>query len=280
MYCRLVVGLESTERVDMLDKAKVRTRSVMSSMIGLVRRGEPVDGRDPAGGRDPVGAFHSDSYLRHNARRLEHLASLRIPVAGMSVLEVGAGIGDHSHYYIDRGCRVTITEARAENLRYLAARYPTSDVRFLDMDSPATVEGSPFDVIHCYGLLYHLSRPEQALEFLSQNTSRLLILETCVSFGESAEVNLTGEPRSNPTQSYSGVGCRPTRAWVFRELQRLFDHVYLPRTQPCHEEFPLDWTAPQKHSAGLQRAVFIASRERLDNELLSTSLLLQQTRHE
>lgn len=85
-------------------------------------------------GYDPVQVFHSDHYLRHNARRLEHLASLRIPVAGMTVLEVGAGIGDHSHYYIDRGCSITITEARAENLDYLKRRYPDVHVRFLDMD--------------------------------------------------------------------------------------------------------------------------------------------------
>ena len=31
----------------------------------------------------PVQAFHSHHYLRHTARRQEHLASLRLPVAGM-----------------------------------------------------------------------------------------------------------------------------------------------------------------------------------------------------
>ncbi len=228
----------------------------------------------------PVQDFHSDHYLRHNARRLEHLASLRIPVAGTTVLEVGAGIGDHSHYYLDRGCTVTITEARAENLSYLRTRYPDCSVRFLDMESPDHVEGSPFDVVHCYGLLYHLSKPKEALAFLSQSTSRMLFLETCVSFGDTAEVNLTGETRSDPTQAYSGTGCRPTREWVFTELQALFGYVYLPTTQPCHEEFPLDWTAPQMHKVGLQRAVFIASRERLENERLATTLMPRQTRQE
>jgi hypothetical protein len=226
----------------------------------------------------PVHDFHSDQYLRHNARRLEHLASLRIPVAGLSVLEVGAGIGDHSHYYLDRGCNVTITEARSENLLYLRNRYPDCSVQFLDMEAPSHVEGSPFDVVHCYGLLYHLSKPRQALAFLSQNTNRMLLLETCVSFGDNEAMNLTGETQSDPTQAYSGTGCRPTRAWVFRELSGLFEYVYLPTTQPCHEEFPLDWTTPENHRAGLQRAVFIASRERLENEALSQSLVLQQTR--
>jgi len=229
---------------------------------------------------NPVHAFHSNHYLRHNARRLEHLASLRIPVSGMSVLEVGAGIGDHSHYYVDRGCRITITEARAENLLILRNRYPNCSIQFLDMESPHQLEGSPFDVVHCYGLLYHLSNPKHALEFLSQNTKRMLFIETCVSFGDNEEINLTGEAQATPTQAYSGTGCRPTRAWLFKELQGLFEYVYVPATQPCHEEFPLDWTAPEKHNAGLQRAVFIASRERMNNETLKPFLDLKQTRHE
>lgn len=224
--------------------------------------------------------FHGRRYIRHNARRLEHLASLRIPTAGMSVLEVGAGIGDHSHYYIDRGCAITITEARSENLQYLRMRYPNNNVLFLDMERPSPPEASPFDIVHCYGLLYHLKHPEQALEFLSQSTRKILFLETCVSFGEGDELNPIKENKSDPSQSYSGTGCRPTRTWLFKRLQGLFENVYLPKTQPNHEEFPLDWAAPEKHKAGLQRAIFIASRKVLENEMLTRSLINEQGRHE
>src|SRR5262245_4186926 len=69
--------------------------------------------------RTPGGHFHSDEYSRHTARRLEHLASLGIPVHSRTVLEVGAGIGDLTHYFLDRGCTVTATDVREENVRYL-----------------------------------------------------------------------------------------------------------------------------------------------------------------
>jgi SAM-dependent methyltransferase len=225
-------------------------------------------------------AFHSNHYLRHNARRLEHLASLRISVAGMSVLEVGAGIGDHSNYYIDRGCKMTIAEARAENLQYIRERYPRCDIQFLDMERPSHVKGAPFDIVHCYGLLYHLSDPKQALLFLGKNTRKIMFLETVVSFGENEGINLVWEPQTDPTQAYSGTGCRPTRVWLFKELQELFEYVYIPTTQPNHEEFPLDWTAPEKHTANIQRAIFIASRGRLENEKLTPNLIPKQVRHE
>ncbi len=229
--------------------------------------------------QDALAVFHSNEYLRHNARRLEHLASLGIPVSDGSVMEVGAGIGDHSHYYIDRGCTVTITEARATNLSYLRSRYPHHDVRYLDLESPgADCANGPFDVVHCYGVLYHLSKPREALEYLGRNTRRILLLETCVSFGDEEAIHLTREPQSDPSQACSGTGCRPTRAWLYKELERLFEHVYLPTTQPWHEEFPLDWTAPQAHRARLQRAIFVASRERLDSERLTRALIARQTR--
>jgi hypothetical protein len=228
----------------------------------------------------PVSHFHSNRYLRLNSRRLEHLASLRIPVAGMSVLEVGAGIGDHSHYYIDRGCKITITEARFENLQYLRNRYPGGDIRFLDMEHPSHIDGAPFDVVHCYGLLHHLGNPEQASEFLSRNTLRILFLETLVSFGEREERNIVREPQSDPTQAYSGIGCRPTRAWVFNKLQGLFEYVYLPKTQPNHEDFPIDWNPPDEQQAEPKSAIFIASRDRIENKLLTESLINNQVRHE
>lgn len=228
--------------------------------------------------RDPVAAFHSHHYLRHNARRQEHLASLNIPVAGASVLEVGAGIGDHSNYFIDRGCRLTITEARQQNLKLLRERYPSTDVRHLDLDDPVPLENGPFDVVYCYGTLYHLSRPEAAIDYLGRCCAGMLLLETCVSFGDEVAVNSTPEDGRNPSQAVSGTGCRPTRPWVIRELKRHFEFVYLPRSQPNHEEFPVDWTCPDRHSAPLSRAVFVASRTPIDNPTLTDELLSRQVR--
>src|SRR5262245_46388403 len=90
----------------------------------MTRRVAQAMGFELVHSRDPRHAFHSFHYLRHNARRLEHLASLGIPVAGSRVLEVGAGMGDHSHFFFDRGCAVTITEARPELLARLRETYP------------------------------------------------------------------------------------------------------------------------------------------------------------
>jgi hypothetical protein len=226
----------------------------------------------------PHGAFGNDHYQRHNQRRLEHLATLGLDLAGSTVLEVGAGVGDHTSFFLDRGCRVVSTEVRDESLALLRARYPQIEVRKLDMEHPEPVPGGPFDVVYCYGLLYHLRNPAGAVAYMADCCRRLLLLETCVSFGDAEEQNPCPEPAEDYTQSAVGVGCRPTRPWVFHRLKEHFPFVYVTRTQPWHEEFPLDWSAPPPGPGALTRAVFVASRSALPNPALMDGIPTLQTR--
>jgi hypothetical protein len=239
-----------------------RTNTLVKKLLGSKDRAADV--------------FGSRDYRRHNQRRLEHLASLGLEMADSSVLEVGAGVGDHTSFFLDRGCRVVSTDARPENVKALGSRYPAIEVRHLDLDSPDAL-GASFDIVYCYGLLYHLTRPAEAIEFMDGCCRRLLLVETCVSFGDGESVNPCAEPAAVASQSVSGRGCRPTRPWVYGQLRRHFEHVYMPTTQPYHEQFPVDWTtAPPPNT--LTRAVFIASRQELANELLVEGIPMQQTR--
>jgi Methyltransferase domain len=226
----------------------------------------------------PRDAFLYFDYLRHDQRRLEHLASLGLDITGSTVLEVGAGIGGHTSFFLDRGCQVVSTEVRPQNLKVLGSRYPQIEVRQLDLDKPELFPNEKFDTVHCYGVLYHLKRPAQAIEFISDHCLRMLLLETCVSFGDEESINPCVEPAENLSQSAHGIGCRPTRPWVFNELKRHFEFVYLPITQPNHREFPVDWASPDS-SQGLVRSVFIASRQELNNPLLVSHVPAQQRRH-
>ena len=226
---------------------------------------------------DVLREFHSEHYNRHNLARLEHLSSLGLPLEGCSVLEVGAGIGDHTVFYLDRGCTVRVTDARPENLAILHKKFANDkrvEVGMLDMDSPHPLDLN-FDIIHCYGVLYHLQHPQQALAYLSKHCNRLLVLETCVSFGEEQLINPVAEVSYQYSQSIYGFGCRPTRTWVWNILLTLFPHVYVTRTQPKHEEFPLDWSQKQNNEDGLTRTIFVASLQNLNHNEMLSSVLLQ-----
>jgi len=221
--------------------------------------------------------FRADHYLRLNQRRQEHLATLGLPLAGRSVLEVGAGIGDFSSFFTDRACSLTITDGRPSNLEVCKRKFPNVPLRVLDLDSPDPAYAQSFEVVFCYGLLYHLAAPAPAIAYMADRCTNLLLLETCVSPGDDIALNPVREASYRPSQALSGQGCRPTRSWVLTELRKSFEYAYATVTQPWHDEFPIDWSAPVQ-PGHLTRAVFVASREPIDNALLTTELLQHQLR--
>lgn len=229
----------------------------------------------------PQADFHSDRYLRNTARRMEHLASLGLELDNKSVLEVGAGIGDLTTFFLDRGCRVRSTEGRLDNFEVLRQRYENDanvTTELLDLDPPPSDgPGERFDVVFSYGLLYHVSRPDLALDYLAQATGGVLLLETIVKPSGTPGPNAWAENAQLAGSAVSGTGSRPTRSWVWEQLRARFEYVAVPVTQPRHAEFPVDWT--QSSYAAATRAVFVASRKPLANELLSTALLDRQRRH-
>jgi hypothetical protein len=236
---------------------------------------------DPLKGvTDPLPYFRNPYYFRLNQRRFEHLVSLGLPLRGSSVLEVGAGIGDHTEFFLDRECAVTATEGREDNLRLLSKRF-RGDARVkiqkLDLDDLPAERAPLHDVVYCYGVLYHLQRPGPALEYLAPAAGRMMLVETVVDPGSGEEENLVAESDRRCSQSLRGEGCRPTRGWVVARLREHFPHVYVPMTQPWHDEFPIDWSAAG--ALPTIRAVFVAARGPVSNPLLTEGLPLVQRRH-
>jgi hypothetical protein len=222
--------------------------------------------------------FLASYYQRHNQRRQEHLATLNLPIAGKTVLEIGAGIGDHTSFFTDRHCSVTSAEGRQELLDIFQQRFPQIPSFLWDIESLPPEGITKSQIVYAYGILYHTKKPAIVLENLASLCTEFLLLETCVSFGEEESINLVIENINDPTQAINGVGCRPTRSWIFRTLKQFFPFVYLTKTQPWHEEFPIDWNQPsEKNNEGkLNRSVFVAAKIKLCNENLSLDLIDKQ----
>lgn len=225
---------------------------------------------------DPRRVFHTNEQLRLNARRTEHLAWLGLVRPGRAVVEVGAGLGDLTMFFTSRGCKVSATEGRAELVELTRAGQSMVTSRqalVLDLERCPPVPSFRAEIAVCYSVLHLISKPAEALAFLRAcaTPTGILFLETPVSAARDESLNPCIEPTDRPDGSISGHGCRPTRPWVWNTLKKLYPHVYLPRSQPCHDEFPLDWAGAIRTPT--PRAVFVASMTPLNSPRLAGELL-------
>jgi FkbM family methyltransferase len=232
---------------------------------------------------DPIAEFHRHDYLELNRARLEHLESLALPIEGKSIVELGAGIGDLTPFLLSKSQRVTAIEGRSQDVTIMQGRYPREDypglqIVQMDVSAPRHLPEAPYDVVFCYGLLYHLQNPAAFLDWLKEITGGLLLLETRVSCGVGPGPHPVTEDRGIPSRALEESGCRPDREWLFDELRRRFQNVYLTRTQPDRWDFPKDWEdirSQQSDGTALDtnpatgRTIYVASCEPLAIPTLS-----------
>jgi SAM-dependent methyltransferase len=226
---------------------------------------------------DPFNVFLSPEAIAINRARQDHLGSLGLALAGKRVLEVGAGIGLHTPFFLTRGCGVLVTDGNAENVREIRRRLPAVQTETIDLESEEDLSRfGEFDLVYCYGLLYHLSDPERALRSLAKVCRQQILLETIVALGRFAEVHRIRDFASNNNQAVSGIGCRPTRLWLLEKLTEIFGYGYVSRTQPDYPDFQTDWALPDTRLG--YRAVFVGSKDPLQNGELLTTLPIMQPR--
>lgn len=220
---------------------------------------------------DSIDVFLDENAININQARMQHLASMGLDIAGKTVLEVGAGVGLLTTFFEERGCTVLTTEGRSENVEEMRNRYPHRRIELLDLDeTPDFSYLGQFDIVFCYGTLYHLSRPEQVLKAMAQVCSGMLLLETCVSPGDDLSVNLVEEKAANPNQAKSGTGCRPTRPWIMQRLKENCGFAYVSKYQPCHVDFDFRWDQPLDKKN--HRSIFVGSKQEIYNDQLLTEL--------
>jgi SAM-dependent methyltransferase len=241
-------------------------------MTDVVQRRRVAEERVPIGG--DVGCFDTRAAEELTAARLGHLASLGLPLMHRSVLEVGAGVGHLTGFFTSRGCRVLATEARPENLDELRRRRPGVTVAQADVEETLRRLGR-FDVVFCYGLLYHLENPLRALRNMAEVCDDLLLIETIVCDAPAPVLRLDDETKA-VNQALRGVAHRPSPSYVALALNRIgFEHVYGPTRPPAHPEYEFEFIGDLNFTREGRplRAVFVASRRPLDipdlNPLLS-----------
>ena len=209
-------------------------------------------------------SFHCIDAIKLNIARINHLKTLNLNFDNKNILETGCGgRGDITKFLLEKNSNVTLNDYRIENINYLKSHiFVNLPYNTWDLNSEELPSDKIFDIILCYGTLYHLEKPFNAIKCLSSLCKEYIIISTCTSGRNDPGLNLVYEGDS-PTQSYTSYGCRPGRLFVYEELKKNFKYVYMLKTQPDHEDYPLCF--PSSNHAS--RNIFIGSHIILDNEL-------------
>jgi SAM-dependent methyltransferase len=115
------------------------------------------------------------------------LIELFTPIKGLSFLDLGAADGYEARAVAARGAaRVVAVEGKDEAFELARAaqdylRLEHHEVRKLDVRRIDTYGLGDFDVVLCFGLLYHMENPFNVLKRICRVTRELLLLETHVA---------------------------------------------------------------------------------------------------
>jgi SAM-dependent methyltransferase len=203
--------------------------------------------------------------------RLQHLESLTLPLSGKSVIDVGCGIGRLSTFLAEQGADVFCVDGRVDNIEKLRELYPSRKSAVVDVESSDLLAHGNFDVVFCYGLLYHLADPFGFIKNASKICKEMMIIETCIMDATDSVVRLVPEDQQNATQALHPMGCRPSPSYVNTCLRLSgFEFIYKPITLPVHPQFNYKLKNDYSHikKGHLIRDIFIASRIRISNDLL------------
>jgi SAM-dependent methyltransferase len=165
------------------------------------------------------------------------LSELSAPLALHSAIDVGCGLGHFSGLLKSLDLRVTAVDGRPQNVQEAQRRYPDIPFRVCDAQEPALSDFGRFDLVFCFGLLYHLENPLATIRTLQGMTAKLLLVESVIFPGNEPIMALVDEGNTED-QGLNHIAFYPTEACLTKMLYRAgFENVYEFTTQPDHPEY-------------------------------------------
>src|SRR5713226_9211768 len=185
--------------------------------------------------------FDQRRYLRLINARGETIraavAELKAALGLATALDAGCGVGFFAQILQECGLSVGAFDGRTENVTEARKRFPEIRFEHGDIESPGILALGKFDLILCFGLLYHLENPMLAIRHLRALTGKGLLLESMCIPGNSAGMVWREEPEA-ADQSLTDIALYPSEACLVKMLYRAgFAAVYRVAELPDHDDF-------------------------------------------
>lgn len=165
------------------------------------------------------------------------VSELKGPLALRTAIDVGCGSGYFSGRLNSLGLEVIGVDGRPQNVEDSQRRNPGIRFERFDAEDRALRGLGKFDLVFCFGLLYHLENPLMAIRHLHALTGSLLLVEGVVFQGDQPIMGLVDELQSDD-QGLNHLAFYPTEACLQKMLYRAgFAHVYKFAPMPDHPDY-------------------------------------------
>jgi tRNA (mo5U34)-methyltransferase len=224
---------------------------------------------DLRGHKTPI--FNAGWVNRHRQRKA-HIFSQLVDLcsgslAGKRVLDLGCNAGYWSLCAIEAGCDYVLgiegRQMHVDQAHFVfkangieRKRYDFQCANVLEALSP---ELGPFDIILCFGLLYHVNRHIDLIDRMAAINDDLLIIDTSLSTRRGSILEIRHEPLDNPTHAVDyELVMWPTRTALI-DMMRQFGY----QTAVLKPQFT-DYTCAEDYQEGSRRVFVCAKSSRLD----------------
>lgn len=171
-------------------------------------------------------------------RTIQRVVETLKPVLGVATaVDAGCGVGFFSKMLEESGLNVCGFDGRSENIAEAKRRFPEIPFEQANVEDAGILELGRFDMVLCFGLLYHLENPLRAVRNLRGLTGKCLLLESMCLPDEKPSMLLRDEPRA-ADQGLADVACYPSESSLVKMLYRAgFTNVYRVVPLPDHDDF-------------------------------------------
>ena len=191
------------------------------------------------------------------------LTELKAPLSLHTAVDVGCGLGYFSGLLQSHGLDVVGVDGRQQNVEEARRRNPGIRFHKYNAEDQSLTELGKFDLVFCFGLLYHLENPFIAIRNLQRITGRILLIENVIFPGEDPIMGLIDETK-HEDQGLGYVAFYPSEACLIKMLYRVgLPCVYRLTQQPDHPEYH------QNPGSRRIRTMLVASTDALDSRQLS-----------
>jgi FkbM family methyltransferase len=186
----------------------------------------------------PFDRRHYLELIQARGQTIGRLVRTLKPALGLAnAVDAGCGVGFFAQVLHECGLYVRGFDGRLENVVEARKRFPKIAFGQGDIQDPDIVRAGRFDLVLCFGLLYHLENPLLAIRHLRALTGKGLLLESMCLPGNRPDMVLREEPAQGD-QSLTEIALYPSEGCLVKMLYRAgFSGVYRIAALPDHDDF-------------------------------------------